>query len=883
MAEDVKAQPSERLLRPTILVLFFLSGACGLIYEVVWMRMLTLVFGATAFATSTILASFFTGLALGGFIFGRVIDKGRNPLRVYALLEGGISLFAFLMPVLLGIVTWAYVGIARQFDVGFYGISLVRFVLAFSVLVLPATLMGGTLPVIVKFFARKQEKLGWHVGQLYALNTLGAVVGTVLAGFFLILMLGVREAAYAAGVVNLLIASVVFGLDRRLGGGGAEAREGGGEGGGQNDATGKRGRPGAPGDVASGAPALSPAAARLALWAMGISGFCALAFEVFWTRALVFFLDNSTHAFTTILTAFLLGIGIGSLLIAAFIDKRKSLVGWLGLIEVLIALSAVLAIPIINHATPVFERMAGAALDTMLPWKWMGVRFINSLSVMLLPTILMGMAFPLATKIYTREVGRVGTSLGNIYAVNTLGGVFGSAMAGFVLIPAIGLQKGILLVAAINAVLGCALILSESAMKQGTRITAVAGTGVVFLVVAGPFLLGGRMTLTSYYERREIDQILSYEEGVGATVKVYRDVYGDRIISINGFPVAGEPPEYQDAQKALAHFPLLISRVPNPRVAIIGFGAGGTSWSVLQHDVEFVDCVELVPAVPRAAHFFPSVNHGVLDEPRYNLILNDGRNHVMVTDKEYDVISIDATSPKMAGNGSLYALDFYELLKERISEDGIVVQWIPHHLLSDGEVKMTARSFMTAFPHATLWFSPLRQNAVLIGTQRELEIDFGRLEAAFQDDVIRGELESVNVADAIGFLSGFLMGEKVLADYVGNIPDNTDNHPVLEFTPALAYFLAGAYRLRNVFDFRDAREIVLPWLTNLGESEEEAEAVREAVQRRYEAVGYSINGDIALVLGERERAIAEYNQALTVDPLERNWLTATSGLEELRR
>ena len=213
-----------------------------------------------------------------------------------------------------------------------------------------------------------------------------------------------------------------------------------------------------------------------------------------------------------------------------------------------------------------------------------------------------------------------------------------------------------------------------------------------------------------------------------------------------------------------------------------------------------------------------------------------------------------------------------------------MVQWIPHHLLSDGEVKMTAKSFMTAFPHSTLWFSPLRQNAILIGTQKELEIDYGRLEAAFQDQVIRRELESVNVADPIGFLSGFLMGEEVLAGYVGNIPDNTDNNPVLEFTPALAYFLADAYRLRNVLDFREARESVLPWVTNLGESEEDVTAVTEAIERRYEAVSYSINGDIHLILGERERAIAEYNQALTVDPLEKNWLTAMSGLEaQIRR
>ncbi len=846
-------------VRLTILVLFFLSGACGLIYEVVWMRMLTLVFGATAFATSTILASLFTGLALGGAYFGRVIDRGRSPLSVYALLEGGISVFAFLMPLLFAAVTWAYVGISRQFSIGFYGISLIRFALSFLVLMLPAILMGGTLPVIVKFFARKREELGWHVGQLYSLNTLGAVVGTVSAGFFLILMLGVRETAYVAGVVNLLIAIVVFTLDRRL-----------------------RGPPRVVSDpeegeeelAEGGAPVFSQKQVRLALWAIGVSGFCALALEVFWTRALVFFLDNSTHAFTTILTAFLLGIGIGSFVIATFIDTRKKLLGWLGLIEILIGVSAILAIPILNHSTPVFQRMADVSLDSMLHWKWMGVRFVNSLSVMLVPTVLMGMAFPVASKIYTRHVSTVGTALGNVYAINTIGGVLGSVIAGFVLIPLIGVQAGIILIAAINVVIGVILILAEPSMGFGARITTVVAGGLIIIGGGTAYMTGGGMTLTSYYEGLEIDEILSYEEGIGGTVKVYRDIYGDRLISINGFPVAGAPLEYQDAQKALAHFPLLLSTVPSPRVAIIGFGAGGTSWGVLQHDVSEVDCVELVPAVPRAAHWFPEVNHGVLDGPGFNMILGDGRNYMLVTDKEYDVISIDATSPKMAGNGSLYALDFYELLKKRVSDDGIVVQWIPHHLLSDGEVRMTAKSFMTAFPHTTLWFSPLRQNAVLIGTQRELEIDFGALKRKFENDRVREELAFVNVTSPIAFLSGFLMGEEALAEYVGDIRDNTDNHPYLEFTPAMAYFVADMYRVRNLLDFREARESVLPRVVNMGETEEEIAAVTETVRTRYEAVSHSIDGDILLFLGERDQAIVEYNEALMIDPQEKNWLNA---------
>jgi spermidine synthase len=860
---------SERGLRILLLTLFFLSGACGLVYEVAWMRMLTLVFGATAFATSTILASFFTGLALGGAYFGRLVDRARSPLLVYALLETGVGVFAFLMPLLLSGVTAAYVGVARSFDVGFYGMSLVRFVFSFAVLVLPAILMGGTLPVIVKFFVRKGEAVGWHVGRLYSLNTFGAVVGTLSAGFFLILFLGVREATYLAGIINLVIAGVAYVLHLRATPlpeeeGETEIEE-------------------MPMPVREPEGTVLPHAPALTLWAIGLSGFSALALEVFWTRALVFFLDNSTHAFTTILTAFLLGIAIGSLAIAPFVDRGRRLLGWLGLTEILIGFFAVLAIPVLNHTTPVFERLAGTTVDELLPWKWMGVRFVNSLSVMLLPTLFMGMAFPLAGKLYAREVRKVGTALGDIYAVNTIGGVFGSLAAGFALIPLVGVQNGILLMAALNVVVGGTLVLFEPSMARRTRIAAVAVLALATLGLGTAYLRNDALTLTSHYERLETGRVLSYEEGIGATVKVYEDIYGDRIISVNGFPVAGTPLEYHDAQKALAHFPLLLSRAPSPRVGIVGFGAGGTSWGATRHPVVGVETVELVPAVPRAAGWFEEVNHGVLDEPAFDLVMGDGRNHMLVTDQVYDVISIDATSPKMAGNGSLYSVDFYELLWQRLSEDGVAVQWIPFHLLSDAEVRMTARSFLSVFPHSSLWFTPLRQNVVLMGTKGELAIDFAGLEEAFAIPGVREDLEYVNVTDPVDFLGNFIMGPEALADYVGDIPLNTDNHPYLEFTPAMAYFVADRYRVRNLVNYRETRESVLPWIGNLGETEEEAAAVEERIRTRFDAVHFSINGDVLLFLGQREAAILEYEEALSIDPTEKNWLNAIWRYGDPRR
>jgi len=844
-------------VRRIILVLFFFSGACGLVYEVVWMRMLTLVFGATAFATSTILASFFSGLALGSFSFGRVIDKGRNPLKLYALLEAGIGVFAFLMPLLFSGLGDLYVHISRQWDVGFYLLSLVRFCLSFIVLLVPATLMGGTLPVLLKFFARRRAELGWNVGALYAVNTFGAVVGTLSAGFFLILLLGVREAAYLAGGVNLLIAGAVYLVYlRSLRGwavaGASEVKEE------------------VPEDDRGGL--FPPKLARLALWAVGLSGFCSLALEVFWTRALVFFLDNSTHAFTTILTAFLLGIALGSTFIAKLVDTRKRLFGWLGAIEILIGFSAAMAIPILNHSTPVIQSLMRASLDSTLHWKWMGMRFLTTLSVMLVPTILIGATFPLVTKIYTRNVHRVGTALGNVYAVNTIGGVLGSIIAGFFLIPAIGMQRGIILVSAINVLIGAVLFLYDPILSRRSRLAVSLGSGLVFAGVGTFLVTSGRLALTSYTERIEAAEVLSYEEGIGATVKVFLNEYGERLISINGFPVAGEPLGLQDAQKPLAHLPLLLSGASTPKVNLIGFGAGGASWGVTQYDVEEVDCVELVPGVIHAASWFPSVNHGVIDDPRFNVIIGDGRNYALVSDEKYDVISIDATSPKMAGNGSLYALEFYELLKDRLKDDGIVVQWFPLHLLSDEEVRMTAGTMLEVFPHTSLWLTPLRQHSILVATPTELKIDVQALAERMERVGFRDEFSDLHVTDVIDLLSWFAMGEEALAEYVGDVRINSDNHPYLEFSPAMAYFVADLYKAQNIENIRDYRVSVGPFLTNLGETEEEAAALAERVRLRYEATQQSLKGDVLLTLGRQTEAIMEYNMALLIDPDDKNWM-----------
>lgn len=859
----------DNTLRWAVVALFFLSGACGLVYEVVWMRMLTLVFGATAFATAAILSSFFAGLALGSLVFGRVADRSPNPLRLYALLEAGVGACAFLMPLVFAGLTPVYVALARGLDLGYYPLSLARFVLSFLVLLVPTTLMGGTLPVIVKYFVSRREAVGWDVGRLYAVNTFGAVVGTVAAGFFLILFLGVKEAAYLAGTVNLVIAGVVFLLSRRVA---------------EQVASPEPATSPAPAHPESGVPEGSPAAAsspeepllsprhaRLALWAVGVSGLCALALEVLWTRALVYYLDNSTHAFTTMLTAFLLGIGLGSALIARFIDGRRSPLALFGVIEVLIGVSALLAIPVLARSTPVMAQMIGATPGPMLHWRWAGLRFVTSLSVMLVPTLLMGMTVPLVVKIYTRSLDRLGTSLGRVYFVNTAGGVLGSILAGFVLIPLMGVQGSIVVASVLSMVLGVALFLVEPALRG--RAGAKGAFGLATVAVGAVALWAARdpLVLTSFKERVDEGEVLFYEEGVGSTVKVFRDPEGDKLVSIDGFPVAGTSLDMLDAQQTLGNIPMLLSDVPGARVNLIGFGAGGASWEVLQYDVSEVHTVELVPGVLKAAEWFPEINHDVLDQPRYRAILNDGRNYALVSEEKYDVISIDLTSPKMAGNGSLYTLDFYETVKERLTDRGLVAQWLPFHLLSDSEMRMTTATFMAAFPHTTLWLSPIRHHALLVGTPERLRIDFQALSAKVAREGVRKELALLGVFEPMDVLAWFVMGEEQLAQYVEGARLNTDNHPYLEFTPAMAYFYTMGYVTHNLYELARRRESVWPLLVNTGATHEERSALGTRVQRRFEASQHTLSGDIFYYLGRLEEARAQYEEALAIDPDDKNW------------
>ncbi len=402
---------TDRKIKIIICALFFASGFAGLVYEVIWVRMLHLILGSTTYAVTLVLTAFMTGLALGSYLAGRYIDTSDKALKIYALLEAGVGLFALLSPALLGLINPLYIQLHAGLHDSPHLLYLIRFLLAFVVLVIPTTLMGATLPVLSKFIVRKRASLGTDLGCLYGYNTIGATLGCFGTGFIFIQSVGIGWTITAAAVLNILVALSAMQLGRTMTKPlpPLEPTV-------QSEETQPARKP-KKHTTATVEKGYSDGLLRLALIMFGLSGFISLGYEVLWARAISFFAGNTSYAFSTMLTTFLLGIGLGSLLATKFSDKLKRPLLAFGLAEIMIGFCAIATIPMFarffyllkpeiygeNPATPV----------------WM--KFSFSFLAMFLPTLLMGAVFPLVGRIYTRSLKKVGRSIGNLYSMNTVG------------------------------------------------------------------------------------------------------------------------------------------------------------------------------------------------------------------------------------------------------------------------------------------------------------------------------------------------------------------------------------------------------------------------------------------------------------------------------
>ena len=820
-----------RNIKPILGLVIVFSSACGVLYEVIWARQLTLFFGSPVFAVSTVLSALVGGLGLGSFYFRRLADGEKRPLRPYAFLGAGLGIFALIFPTLLDILNAICVLIYRGLGAEFYLLSWIRFILSFVVLLIPSTLMGVAVFLLSR--SAKERCAGFRADRVFTINMLGASLGCIAAGFCLIQLLGVQSSVYLGVAINLILAGVAFGLDRAWGETSADLQQ----------------------DVNDGS-GISPTEEmwRPLLWTFAVAGFCAMAYAVLWTRILTSFLGNSGYAFSVTLTGLLICIAVGSFLFAAIARRIKPLVNLFGLVQIGIGLSVVALIPAFGNLYGISKGLQ-AAFGVGRFWE-----FVAGIILMIIPAILIGASFPLG-----RQICAAAKSQSAVHPFSTIGALLGSLCAGFILIPLIGIRPSLLLTAGLNTVIGCVLILRNTEKSQLFSGTAIGGTiltgGVGLMVLlwgnSPPFLKNG-----TFWTQRINDTLVEHTETVDANIATFMDDQGIRRVYVDNDEIVDASRWGSASHRIVAHLPLLLH--PNPeRGLILGFGMGITSHTMTQHGVR-VDAVENPQGlIETARKYFTEVNHNVLDSSLFNHTVNDERNYLLMTPKRYNVISIGAFHPLVSSRGTnLYTEDFYRWCKRILTEDGIICQWIPLDRLAETHLKMIMRTFIEVFPNATIWYKYTPDFAILIGTPEQLKINYKRLMERAQMPRVHEALAADDL-DGMSLLDSFMMGGQAVRAYAGDGHIHTDNHPQLEFFQPRT--LVNTIH-KNIAGLAKYRERSTPYLANYGRTMSDKIEVRKRIDLYFDATQKLIEGQIEYAKGEYEKAVGVLDQAIAINP-----------------
>jgi spermidine synthase len=666
-------------------------------------------------------------------------------------------------------------------------------------LLFPTILMGGTLPVLVRFISHNVEESGKNVATLYFLNSLGAVLGSLLGGFFLIQMAGLQATVIAAGIVNTLIAGVAFLLAERV----------------------------APMPALSDIPepeTAAPTTARqsnLAVGVAGVSGLAAMIYEVAWVRLLIPVLGSSTYSYTLMLVAFISGITIGSWLVAVFIKNIRNLFGALAWCQLGVGLSMALMLPIYGRI-PYIHWQVGAILtrsEGTYPL-FLFLQFVIGFGIMIIPTIFLGMSLPLASRIATRSVVVLGKSVGTVFSINTLGTVLGSLGAGLVLIPLVGVRHAMEFGFVLN--LASAIVLSFFD-DQSPKVRRAAVTGVVLLLAGLTMMLssnwnesvtltgvfrqfgGSRTPPASFSEFQKIansNKVLYYKEGASATVGVIEHPVASgtqNVLLINGKADASSVGDLP-TQVLLGQVPMMFHPKADT-VLVIGFGSGVTVGSVLTHRVKLVESVEISPEVIAASKYFEGVNNRPLSDPRVKLYIDDALAYLNLAVTRYDVIISEPSNPWIAGIGNLYSTEFFEACKTRLKSGGLMVQWFHLYEVDDETFRLVVRTFRSVFPHVTVWQS-LTTDVLLVGSSDVLHVDEKNLVSKLEMENVRADLARIHVADPATLLSLQMVSEGPVREYASAGPLNTEDKPLLEHWAPKAFFVNKGVTDLNRFDER---------------------------------------------------------------------------------
>ncbi len=742
----------------TLYALFFLSGISGLLYETVWLRILTRVVGSTVYATSIVLAAFMAGMAIGGYAIGRFALGAKNSLRLYAGLELAVAVSAVALTTVLLQLGPVYQLFYSLFSESRLALRVFQCVMAFVLMAIPACLMGGTLPVLSGYSTKFRSSFAARIGILYGLNTLGAVVGVLGGGFATIGLWGETVTFGIGATISIAVAALAFLLVL----GDSPKNE--------NAAS---------AEVAK-AKAVSPYSASVRRWvgfAYAASGFVAMAYEVAWTRIFQIFVGTSSYAFCAMLAAYLIGVGLGSLVFGPLAERSKRPLRLFGVAQFFIAAYGIFGLFVYSAFEPMTFNL--------------DMRLQNVLAVPLLVvfpiTTVLGAIFPLVCRCYVADERETSRAVGRLYALNTLGCIFGSIICGFFFIGLLGTRGAILALSAANALIAAAFYIYESVGGGRTRSVAAAVAGGALLiglavVSPDPFMDAVTKSVRLYMGEHAAEaKIFFHKESAAATTTA---------VGIDGQPftkslwVNGIGMTHLCAEtKLMAHLPLMLHKNPKDAL-VICFGMGTTVRSMRSHKSIQCDVVELAPDVYDCFKFFHADADQVLADPRIRHFADDGRNFLLVRPKKYDIINVDPAPPIWsAGTVNLYTKEFFELCKDRLNDHGIFCLWIPS--AQGDEMRMIMKTFVSVFPNASVWrgLALPAPGFFMMGYKNE-DAPSGNEFVNVDDptEILNDLNEWEPMFSSVESLRGlFLMKPQSLVGFVRDEPIITDDRPYTEF------------------------------------------------------------------------------------------------------
>lgn len=740
---------------PVLLVLFAGSGCAALIYEIVWFQLLQLVIGSTAVSMAVLLGTSMGGMCIGSLALARVIGARRHPLAVYAALEAGIGLAGLLALVAVPAVSHLYLNLVGH---GLPGIFL-RAVVCILCLLPPTVLMGATLPAMARWVETTRRGVSW-LGFFYGGNTFGAVIGCLVAGFYLLRVYDMKTATLCAVALNFAVAAGALAISRL-----APARAAASLDAGDEVAEAEVEAATATASPEAAAAVVPPSSPTPVLIAIGLSGLCALGAEVVWTRVLALMLGATVYTFSIILGVFLIGLGVGSSAGAAIARDRRNPRFALGLCQILQVAAIAWASQIMIRSLPYWPVDPLIAASPLVRFQ---LDFVRCAWAILPATMLWGASFPLALAALATPGRDPAQLVGRAYAANTIGAIVGAVATSLWLVPAFGTQHA-------QAVFVGGAVIAAIVVLVPCRPTGVLGLGAVAALAAAviaalpplPWQLVayGRQTAST---NDQTSKLLFLGEGMNSTVAVSQTPAGDRFFHVSGKTEASSLPKDMKLQRMLGNIPAMLH--PNPKsVLIVGCGAGVTAGSFAVYPtIQRIVICDIEPLIPqKIAPNFKKENYDIVHDPRVEIVYDDARHFIATTTEKFDIITSDPIHPWVKGSAVLYSHEYFDLCRQRLNPGGFVTQWVPFYESDRAVVQSEIATFFSVFPHGTIWGNDIDgygYDTVVLGQEEPLKVDLDKLQARFDDPNYSGVRESLQPM-------GMDTSVKLLSPYAGRAAD----------------------------------------------------------------------------------------------------------------